>query len=173
MKIKLGGKEANGRYALVDDADAALVAGYAWRYSLTRATPPHYPYVVATVAGQSHVALARLITGTVKASRKTMITYRDGDLLNCQRSNLLVGDSQSSAAHSRKRKNCSSEYKGVTKRRCGRITAHIRVDYELMHLGSFTDEEEAARAYDKAALKYFGDAARTNFPKEDYKDEKL
>lgn len=59
----------------------------------------------------------------------------------------------------------ASKYKGVS-RTHGRWQAQIGVNYEIKFLGCFDTPEEAAKAYDKAALWYHGDKAKLNFPGE-------
>lgn len=57
----------------------------------------------------------------------------------------------------------TSLYRGVhydTKKR--KWVAGIQIREKKMHLGSFNNEWEAARAYNTAAKKYFGSGARLN-----------
>jgi hypothetical protein len=57
----------------------------------------------------------------------------------------------------------SSPYKGITRNK-RKWVAQIRVNRENFYLGSFDTAEEAARVYDEAARKVFGEFARLNFP---------
>jgi hypothetical protein len=62
-------------------------------------------------------------------------------------------------------RNKSSKFKGVHwHEKCGKWAAQITCDHKTYHLGYFGDEIDAAKAYDKAALKHHGQFAQTNFP---------
>jgi len=66
----------------------------------------------------------------------------------------------------------SSQYKGVCwYKNYNKWKAQINVNGKKKHLGYFINPIDAARAYDRAALKYFGEYANLNFPIEDYLNE--
>jgi len=57
----------------------------------------------------------------------------------------------------------SSKYHGVSRRKSGgKWRAQIKVKGRDIHLGLFSNEIDAARAYDKAALRYYGPNASIN-----------
>ena len=58
----------------------------------------------------------------------------------------------------------NNKYRGVEKRPWGSFSAAIKKNYKKYHLGTFSVEEDAARAYDKKAVEFFGDKAVLNFP---------
>ncbi|KAH7520440.1 hypothetical protein FEM48_Zijuj08G0144100 [Ziziphus jujuba var. spinosa] len=65
----------------------------------------------------------------------------------------------------------TSIYRGVTRHRwTGRYEAHLW-DNSCRREGGYDKEEKAARAYDLAALKYWGPTATTNFPVTNYTKE--
>lgn len=60
----------------------------------------------------------------------------------------------------------TSKYRGVSWHKASRKwEAGILVNYKKIYLGVFGVEEDAAHAYDDAALQHFGDFAQPNFPK--------
>ncbi|XP_039116884.1 AP2-like ethylene-responsive transcription factor CRL5 [Dioscorea cayenensis subsp. rotundata] len=76
----------------------------------------------------------------------------------------------------------TSQYRGVTRHRwTGRYEAHLWDNSckkegqtrkgRQVYLGGYDMEEKAARAYDLAALKYWGPSTHINFPLENYHDE--
>ncbi|WJX55230.1 hypothetical protein P8452_41024 [Trifolium repens] len=76
----------------------------------------------------------------------------------------------------------TSQYRGVTRHRwTGRYEAHLWDNSckkegqarkgKQVYLGGYDIEEKAARAYDMAALKYWGPSTRINFPLENYQKE--
>ncbi|XP_060199289.1 AP2-like ethylene-responsive transcription factor ANT [Lycium barbarum] len=76
----------------------------------------------------------------------------------------------------------TSQYRGVTRHRwTGRYEAHLWDNSckkegqtrkgRQVYLGGYDMEEKAARAYDLAALKYWGPSTHINFPLENYQKE--
>ena len=60
-------------------------------------------------------------------------------------------------------KNFSSKYKGVSWHELSnKWMSNITINYKHIHLGSFTNEIDAALAYNNAAIKYFGEYAYLN-----------
>jgi group I intron endonuclease len=67
-------------------------------------------------------------------------------------------------------KNAKNKYVGVRKRKGKTYSARIHYNGEEIYLGSFKTEENAAKAYNEAALKYYGEDAKLNIINEE-KDE--
>lgn len=93
------------------------------------------------------------------------VDHRDGNGLNNQRYNLRQATHVQNGGNRRKFKG-QSKFKGVrapqTPKNGWRAT--IREGDKAVNLGTHETEEEAARAYDRAAKEKWGDYARLNFP---------
>lgn len=151
--------------ALIDEADAELVAGHRWRPQYTK-TGKVYVY---TVIARKTVFLHRLIAGTA-AGLDT--DHRDGNPLDNRRCNLRPATRSQNVANKPKPRwadgrPATSRFKGVSWCRArDKWQATIRIDGESIFLGRYDSEVEAARAYDRAAVAHWGEFAQINSPSE-------
>ena len=148
-----------GLIALVDTPDMPLTQGHSW-YALRQDRGNKQSYVATWIHGKN-VRLSRLLLG---APDDMVVDHINHNPLDNRRCNIRICTLSENAMGQSKRKDVTaSRYKGVTfKKETGRWDAQIRVEGKKLHLGYFATEEAAARAYDEAAKKYFGEYALLN-----------
>ncbi len=144
-----------GYEAIVDDDDYASVAAHRWHAVEIGGT------VYAGRKGATRVYLHRDIMGI--SDRKILVDHKNMNGLDCRRSNLRVATKSQNMANRGPARNNKSGLKGVffDKAR-GKWQASIGVQCRVYHLGRYHTKELAAAAYDAAAVRFFGEFARTN-----------
>lgn len=155
-----------GYVALVDDADFEWLNQWKWYFR------PHDCSVGIAVRnrrkddadGSSHVRMHRALLGVT--DRRVLVDHINHNTLDNRRENLRVCTPRQNLGNQLSRPG-SSVYKGVCwKKRQRRWHSQITTPRGNRHLGYFVDEEDAAQAYDVAAVEVFGEFALLNFPGE-------
>ena len=162
--LSLTGQYGVGKYAMVDDADFEHLNQYNWYL-----TGNGYPCrTIHPATGEAYQCkLHRYLMGFGTGNRKVWIDHVDGNTLNCQKDNLRFCKPLGNAQNRRLGRDNTSGYKGVSERIRQRGTiysAQIRSKDTTYWIGTYNTSEEAAMAYDKAALQHHGRFARLNFP---------
>jgi len=143
----------------VDDEDFEYISLFRWhgggskqRYAKRMQSGPKKKFIYAH----------REILGAPSGME---VDHIDGNSLNNQKSNLRLCSHRENCSAFHSRKGRTNPYRGVSWHKTrGQFIARIRVNYLTIFLGWFTVPEDAAKAYDIAAVKHFGEFANLNFP---------
>jgi hypothetical protein len=162
-----------GLWTIVDSPDYYRFGCFKW-YLAASHKGKFYALRGARV-GSEETKIVRLSREIMQAPKGILVDHRNGDSLDNRRENLRLATRCQNMQNAKKRKNkaaTSSQFTGVYFDKCRSLWAYIlRANGKVVATGRFPTEIEAARARDAAAIKYHGEFARLNFPREDYNVE--
>ena len=146
------------KFAIVDNDDYGRLSKYKWYAIKTPKT-----YYAARNCRRKNIRMHRLITSAPKG---LFVDHINHDGLDNRKTNLRLCTRRQ---NNRNRRPCdkTSKYKGVCwNKRAKKFMASICIDGKNKNLGYFDDQVDAAKVYDNAAKKFFGEFAYLNFPDE-------
>ncbi len=146
---------SDGLYAYVDAADYEWLSKYTWHV------------VNGYAARREKRKLIFMHCQIMNPPKGKIVDHTNHNKLDNTRVNLRNCKRQQNMWNTRKHAGSSSQFKGVGYcKQHGKWFARIHFGGRSIHLGLFTDEVEAARTYDRAAIGYFGEFAYVSFPEE-------
>jgi hypothetical protein len=143
-------------FFIIDTEDLSFVKQYQWWID-TRGYPK-------TKYLNHAVLLSRLLLGLENAGRSVFVDHISGDTTDNRRANLRQCFPEENIKNRKLNATNTTGYKGVSyHRKLGKYMAGIRArGHKTIYLGCYPTAEEAAAVYDRAALIYHGEFARTN-----------
>lgn len=149
---------SQGKVALVDDVDFYWLNKYKWCARKHRNTF----YAVRNARRNGKRILIHMHREIINAPKGRQVDHRKNNGLDNRRENLRLATNSENQQNSRPRRFGTSRFKGVM---CAKSKWRVKIKLEgkSIHIGFFDSEIEAARAYDKAAVNYFGEYAYLNF----------
>lgn len=143
-----------GYVTRIDAADRVFTDGRKWHVVVCQSRKAVY---ACTKVNGKCVTLHKLLCPDWDE-----VDHADGDGLNNCRSNLRDGAGFRNKGNTGMRSTNTSGFKGVTRKGSSSWQSRITVNREMICLGTYDTPEEAADAYDRAAVHHFGEYAKTN-----------
>lgn len=144
---------SNGTKALVDDVDFAWLNTFNWQIN-------EKGYAKTDIDGRT-IKMHKLIAQQIPLLGQ--IDHENRNKLDNRRSNLRIATNTLNRANTDISKNNTTGYKGVSfDKERNKFVAYISYKNKRIQLGRFKCPIEAAKAYNRAALIYFGAFACLN-----------
>jgi hypothetical protein len=147
-----------GYFAIVDSADYEWLSKYNW----LAMTSDNMVYAFRKVNGKV-ILMHREI---MKPHKGQVVDHINRNGADNRRSNLRNCSTRENACNGRPRRNSSSQYRGVSRHGKDKWCAKVGYLRIHVHVGSYTEEIEAARAHDRMAIMLHGQFAYLNLPDE-------
>ena len=141
------------QWAIVDAVDYDRLVYHKWYAAWSNQTQSFY---ARTRIGNRIVPMHEVVKQTIQGAP---VDHWNGNTLDNRRNNLRTATSRQNAANRKKHKNNTTGFKGVVR---DRFRFRVQIGTPRRHLGMFNTPEEAARAYNIAAVDMYGEFARIN-----------
>lgn len=156
-----------GQCAVVDASEFERLSRITWQAKFCRETRKYY--AVGKVNGKI-TQMGRVVL-CLAANDPLFADHRNGDTTDYRSSNLRPATHSQNMRNRATSRNNRTGYKGVTVDFGSSLRPYlvqIREHGRNKKVGRYSSLDEAARAYDTAALRLYGEFAHTNFPRSDY-----
>lgn len=145
------------KIALIDDEDFEKVSQFKWLCNASGYVVHHLP---RKDGKRQALWMHRLI---LNAPKSMVVDHINHDTLDNRKENLRLCSRNENCHNRLKNKKSLSIYKGVCwQKRVGKWRGQIILAGKKKHIGYFTSEDIAAKAYNEAAIKNYGQFACIN-----------
>ncbi len=156
-KIKL----TQGQFALVDDEDYENLNQYKWYAAKVKSGDFYAQRMDYSGGNKKIIKMHRFILGLV--DEKVHVDHGNGNTLDNQKHNIRGCTHKDNVRNRGITKRSTCGYKGVFYEKAAKKwRAQLNKDGKKIHLGLFEFIEDAAKAYNAAALIHHGEFARIN-----------
>jgi len=159
LKFLIISKKYGNKEVVIDSEDWNKINYFKWHVNYS----PHIKnfYCITNKKDKKHLKLHRLILDIVDS--KIIIDHINHNTLDNQKKNLRICTPAENSKNMKMPKNNISGYKGVSWHKASnKWQSHIRINNIEIYLGLYNNKLQAAKAYNKAAIKYSGEFACLN-----------
>ncbi|MGA2322624.1 MAG: AP2 domain-containing protein [Sedimentisphaerales bacterium] len=154
-----------GQWTILDQEDYCRLRDFKW---IVYGTGNNYYAVRHKIVGPNKTWMISMHREIMKPTDDRVVDHKNCNSLDNRRANLRFATRTQNIRNRRKMKNSRSQYIGVYfSKQKGKWETRIMYRRKRIYLGRYDSEIDAAKAYDEAAQKYFGEFARLNFPEQD------
>jgi len=159
IEIKL----TQGKTCLIDYKNYDLIKNHRWYYAKSSYENGYAQTLITIGDRRKVIQMHRIILSNI-LNNELKIDHINLNGCDNRESNLRTCTIKENCRNVNKHRDNKSGYKGVFKKKGrNKYCANIRFNGKLIHIGYFDTSEDAARAYDAAAIELFGEFAKTNF----------
>lgn len=155
---------SKGKITIIDSIDYELLSKYKWHIC--------HDYAVTNrkaIDANGHLKrrLIYLHKFIINPPKGMEVDHINGNKLDNRRCNLRIATRSQNQINTKKISGCTSKYRGVSWHKSAKKwRAQIQINGKKIPIGIFIDEIDAALAYNKKAIEYFGEFPRLNIIEE-------